>query len=351
MINKSNWKLTKKYLEYRSSIDQITKGSLKAETTYIRYILEWADSIYFKKAPGIRPTFPEYVLKTRLGENEAQLSPASIKKALATARRFFIWLKENHRDFYSLKLIWINSIKAKRLIEIPRNTEAVSLKEILAIASAPTENLVERRIRASAVFLFLSGMRIGAFVSLPIKAIDIPNRIILQDPRLGVRTKNRKYGKTTFLEIPELINLILEWDQEVRAVLPEDGFWFAPLRPDTGEIDTSNKEFCENRGTLATKNLKAWLNKIGLTYHSPHKFRHGHIHYATSHAQTIEEYKAISLNVMHSSMEITDQFYSNLNDGEIKEKISSLGKNKIQTNDFTQEEILLLKGLLTQIRA
>lgn len=349
MINKSNWKLTKKYLEYRSSIDQISKGSLKTETTYIRYILEWADSNYFKKAPAIRPTFPEYMLKARLGENEAQLSPASIKKALATARRFFTWLKDNHLDFYSLKLVWINSIKAKRLNEIPRNTEAVSLEEILAIASAKAENIVERRIRASAVFWFLSGIRIGAFVSLPIKAIDIQNRAILQYPSLGVRTKNGKYGKTTFLDIPELINLILEWDQEVRAVLSEDGFWFAPLCPDTGKIDTSNKEFSENRGTLATKNLKAWLNKVGLLYHSPHKFRHGHIHYASSHAQTIEEYKAISLNVMHSSMEITDQFYSNLNDGEIKEKISSLGKNNIQSNNLTQEEIIKLKMILSRI--
>jgi hypothetical protein len=68
-----------------------------------------------------------------------------------------------------------------------------------------------------------------------------------------------------------------------------------------------------------------------------------------SHAKTIEDYKAISLNVMHSSMEITDQFYSVLNEFQVKERISLLGKIKNSPNEFTQDEILKLKFLLSQI--
>lgn len=33
------------------------------------------------------------------------------------------------------------------------------------------------------------------------------------------------------------------------------------------------------------------------------------------------------MNVMHSSMKITDEYYSVLNDGEIKNRISSLGSD------------------------
>jgi len=117
----------------------------------------------------------------------------------------------------------------------------------------------------------------------------------------------------------------MNWDKEVRSILPEDGFWFAPLKADTGDFDINCREIGEHRETLARKNLKAWLGKVGLPYHSPHKFRHGHVHYAMTHAKTIEDYKAISLNVMHSSKEITDQFYSVLNDHQVKERISSLG--------------------------
>lgn len=50
-------------------------------------------------------------------------------------------------------------------------------------------------------------------------------------------------------------------------------------------------------------------------------------------AQTVDQYKAISLNVMHSSMEITDQFYSVLNDDQIKDRISSLGDNDIKAEN------------------
>jgi hypothetical protein len=65
-------------------------------------------------------------------------------------------------------------------------------------------------------------------------------------------------------------------------------------------------------------------------------------------AQTVDQYKAISLNVMHSSMEITDQFYSVLNDDQIKDRISSLGENEIKSNSFSEEEIKKLKMLLSQ---
>jgi len=82
-----------------------------------------------------------------------------------------------------------------------------------------------------------------------------------------------------------------------------------------------------------------------LTYHSPHKFRHGRIHYGSAHAKTIEDFKAVSMNVMHSSMKITDEFYSNLNDGEVQNRISSLGK-EIRSNTDDQEAVKLLKEFL-----
>ena len=350
MINRSNWKQTKAYLEYRIHVDQISPGSARIEKTFIRYILEWAGSEPFRKAPSIRPTLPEFMLFARLSQKEGQLSPALIKKALATARRLFSWLKDNRSDFRSLKQSWINTLKTRRLNETPKNSEAVTFEEILAIASAPVENIVERRIRASAIFLFLSGVRIGAFVSLPLKAVDINNKIILQDPSIGVRTKNHKFGKTTLLNIPELLDVVMNWDKEVRSILPEDGFWFAPLKAETGDFDIHCREIGQHRETLARKNLKAWLDKVGLPYHSPHKFRHGHVHYAMSHAKTIEDYKAISLNVMHSSMEITDQFYSVLNESQVKERINLLGKIENNPNEFSQEEILKLKFLLSQIK-
>lgn len=347
MINKKNWQLTKLYLDYRLKVDQICQGSLQKEDTHIRYVLEWAAEKSFLKAPTIRPTLPEYVASIRRDNEEGRLSAGYIKKVLAAARRFFVWLSMNQPGYKTIKPAWINTLKVKRLSDVPRTKEAVTLDEILAIAKAPANTTKERRIRAAAVMLFLSGMRIGAFVTLPIQAIDIENREIMQYPSLGVRTKNSKYGRTTLLDIPELLEVVSAWDTEVRSVLPADGLWFAPLSPETGEIDANCTSVGEHRRTLARKNLEAWLMEVGLPYHSPHKFRHGHVHYAMARARTIEDYKAISLNVMHSSMEITDQFYSVLNDNQVHERISSIGKNSSTSEQDDQklfQEFLAFKA-------
>jgi integrase len=337
MINKKNWKLTKLFLADRFHVDQISPTSLKVEETYIRYLLEWADSTSFSKAPTIVPTFPEYMRTARLGQNTEPLSSTHVKKILAAARRFFIWLYEHGKEYRSLKLAWINKLKAKRLSDVPQTKEYVTYEEILEIAQAPAENVMERRIRAAAVFMYLSGIRIGAFVTLPIKAVDIENRFVYQYPSMGVHTKNNKSAKTILYPIPELIEVVRAWDQEIKKVLPEDGFWFTPLSPDTGEINPNCREPNDNRVTLARKNLTDWMKKVGLPYHSPHKFRHGHVHYGQAHSKTQEDYKAVSQNVMHSTTGITDQFYSNMDDGVKKSRIDSMFGKDTKPESLSEE--------------
>ena len=102
----------------------------------------------------------------------------------------------------------------------------------------------------------------------------------------------------------------------------------------------------ENRGTLATRNIKAWLVGNGLPYHSPHKFRHGHIQYGLAQAKSIADFKAVSQNVLHSSMEITDEIYSNLNDGEVQNRIGSLGKDNQYDKDSLDIENLIKEFLI-----
>src|SRR5688572_28124661 len=110
MINKKNWQLMKKYLEYRLDVIQITKGSLNKEKTHLRYLLHWAYERSFSNAPSIRPTFPDYMRSTRLDGTEGKLSAIYLKKTLATARLFFTWLSDNERGYRSIKQAWIKTI-------------------------------------------------------------------------------------------------------------------------------------------------------------------------------------------------------------------------------------------------
>lgn len=129
----------------------------------------------------------------------------------------------------------------------PAEHEAVTLEEIRAIAQAPVFTLRDRRIRAAAVFWFLSGIRIGAFVSLPLSAVDMDNLEVRQLPKLGVHTKFQKHATTYLLNIPDLIPVVVDWDREVRRVCGDDGLWFAPISPETLELEPGLTKAGEHR--------------------------------------------------------------------------------------------------------
>ena len=101
----------------------------------------------------------------------------------------------------------------------------------------------------------------------------------------------------------------------------------------------------EPQVTLARRNMKVWLEAMGLPYHSPHKFRHGQVHHGNTLAKTIEDFKAVSMNVMHSSMKITDEFYSNLTDKEIQTRMGALGSAN-QSSSGDQQAMELFKEFL-----
>ena len=135
-----------------------------------------------------------------------------------------------------------------------------------------------------------------------------------------------------------------------RSILPENGLWFAPGLPETGEIDPFKTEAGDNSDRRARKDLKEWLEKESLPYYSPHKFRHGHAVYALKQADNISELKAVSQNLMHATISTTDGIYGILSGNDIRENIMKLSKNfGINENSDMQELIYLTKRVLGKL--
>ena len=346
MINRGNWKLIKSYLKYRAEIAQISEESLRMDETRLRHVLEWADETEFKKVRSIRPTLPDYLLTARIDGRGETLSPAYIRKVINAAQQFGNWLI-NYRSGYKTNLSrWVDTLKAPRnLMPESKQHEAVTLEEIRAIAAAPTNALWEQRVKAAAIFLFLSGMRIGAFVTLPLSAVDLKTRTVKQWPQLGVKTKNRKHETTYLLNIPDLLKVVAEWDNKVRDATNNNGYWFPLLSSKTGEIESTHKPVGKHRNMRARSDLKKWLNSVGLPYHSPHKFRHGFAVYGIKQAQDMADFKAVSMNLMHSNMSITDGIYSILSQQDMGERIANLGNDKPSQEDIAA----VLRQIASQI--
>jgi len=212
MINRINWKLLREYLRYRVEVDQVSARSSRLEESWLRHLLEWAQEKPFDKVGKVRPTFPEYMLRSRLDGREGTLSPSYVGKVISSAHGFLKWLREHRKGYANITPSYLDTLKRPRMTIEPREHEAVTLEEIMAIAKAPAKTVGERRIRAAAVFWFLSGIRIGAFVSLPLSAVDMDTLSVKQWPRLGVRTKFKKHATTYLLPVPELLQVVRDWD-------------------------------------------------------------------------------------------------------------------------------------------
>ena len=348
MINRQNWKLVSEYLEYRRDFDQISKKSQRLEESRLRHLLEWAKDTPFDKVSKLHPTFPEYILNIRIDGKSGSLSPVYVEKLIRAAYQLFKWVTVHKKKFTSLNQIYLDTLKPPIMENEKKEHEAVTIEEIRAIAKAPVTTLGERRIRASAVFWFLSGIRIGAFVSLPLLAVDLDNLSVKQWPKLGVRTKFKKRATTFLLNIPDLLQVVKEWDKEVREICGDEGLWFAQVSPDTCKIIPGAMVAGEFRASIATRDLKQWLKKVGLPYHSPHKFRHGNAVYSIKLAKDIAALKAVSQNLMHSNLSITDGVYGILSDTDIQKQIASLGNMTIK-GESKEELISLLKQILHEV--
>jgi integrase len=289
--------------------------------------LIWADESLLSTAADVRPTFAVYLTTTRLDGDNGQLAPATLKKIIQTVKRFFQWLKMNYPSEYrKLPPAWIDTLRTPRGAQTVVDHQFITLEEVqrLAHLTIADDDLALRRDRAAAILLFLSGIRAGAFGTLPIDAVDLPNRTIRQWTSLGVETKNDKSATTYLLDLPELMAVVQDWDDLIRAQLPLTAMWYTPVVSQWGEQTLSSDAPGSNRAIAVNKHIRNLFKVAGMTYQSPHKFRHGHAVYSLQHAKTMADYKAVSMNLMHEDIRVTDGIYAPLAGNDIQQRIAGL---------------------------
>jgi integrase len=251
--------------------------------------------------------------------------------------------------YHLIKSSWIEQLTPPRGSRMESHLvehQAYSLADVLKITRVPVETLRQKRGQVAAAMLFLSGMRADALASLPIFCVDLLKREIRQLPELGVRTKNRKAALTYLLDIPELLAVVSDWDRLVRLHPPET-LWYATLTRD-GMTMTVTTAAHLGRSDLVPRDLRPVCALAGVPYLSPHKLRHGFAVYALKLASNMAELKAISQNLMHSSVTITDSIYARLVNDDVRTLIGSLGHSTPPppTDDRLDEILRLLRQQL-----
>lgn len=347
LINRDNYLLVRKYLDSLREDGQLCEASIGRYKFYLRHALLWAMNTPFNQANTIKPGLPTYLDDAR-NETGELLAAETRKKVIENTRKFFEWCKmEKAQQFRSLPTIWVQKLKIQRksATDAPAKKEPQFLlpDEVAQLTLLPGDqtDLAHWRDRAMAARLFLTGERASAAVTSPISCIDFDKLSLKQWPELGVKTKNGKRATTFLFNIPELITIARSWDEYVRANLPPDAPWYASINNQWGEQTLTADAPGSNRNIALNKRLRLLFEQAGLPYRSAHKFRHGHAAYGLLHCQTMADYKALSLNLMHESLEVTDSIYVHLKLEEMRNRITNLAIQPIGMPDGELERFLL----------
>ena len=305
MISRNNKKIVDKFLEEKEGED-LCNETIKVLRDHLLLLLEFSGDTDFKNLPEkyAGKDFKEYLrsLDARRDFRKKALSSEYRRKALGTSRAFFTWLQDEKGFRRTITNKWIKTFHTNYRWKTDTSDDdqvMFTLDEARRIAEAPVRTINEERTRAACIFLFLTGMRIGAFVTLPLKAVNIVRLVVIQDPELGVHTKLGKYGKTKLARISDLLNIVEAWDRKVRTIFSPDGLWFAPISPMTGLLDPS-VPVGENRAKGFRNDLLDFLQKANIEYKSPHKFRHGYIRMMRDHATDVSDLEALAGNTLQT---------------------------------------------------
>ena len=346
MINRGNMSLINKYLAERS--EKVVAEIICAETVDLTriHLLLLAKFVNETKFVDLPKKFNGDSFNTFLATQQARrdnknkpLAARYKRKVVSDARNFFLWLQCQPGFQKAISQKWINTFefskRGQQEMNAINNSNArkyFTLEEIYTIAKTPAITIQEKRIRCAIVFLYLSAARISAFLTLPVKAVDVIKRTIDQDPDLGVHTKLGHCATTTLLNIKELLDIVIEWDQQVQKLNDQSMLWFAPISSKTGLIDPS-VPIGKYRDAGFRKDMERFLTKAGIQYRGPHQLRHGHIRYMRDHSKNdIKSLEAIATNCLQTTATM-------LKYGILTGSDARIAFDNILTNSSEKEEI------------
>ena len=326
LVYRGNFLLVQEYLAYLLQVKMKNPKSVERYRFWLNHLLLWAMEVPLQKAQFIKTPFADYV-------KHKKFAAESQKKIVETARAFLRWAKLYHeKQFASLPAFWVEDLTP---IKVHRKStdKYVSYEEVLKIirTTPGKANTALWRDQAVACLLFLSGARAGAAVSLPIHAVHLKEKYpyIEQKVEYGVNTKNSKSATTYLHNIPALLDFARDWDEFARANFPEDHPWYAPIHQQWGEQTTKLLIPGKYRTDALRKRLGMVNNLFGLPHRSPHQYRHGYALYGLERCKTMAEYHALSRNMMHSNIAITDQIYVHVDEKERGQILSRLHQNTV----------------------
>ena len=325
--NSDNLRIKRKYLVWRKDAKGLADASIDKSASAISTYEAFLAGKDFRSFHSERArSFKRRLSSQQNLRTGAKLSQSSINSVLREVQAFFCWLADQPGYKSRISRSDIEFLAPDRKSEAARRTSCwkphPSPTQVLKLlGEMPVHTILLRRDRALVAFLFLSGSREGAAITLRLGHIDLANACIHFD----ARTVNTKFGKsftTAFFPMGEPCEQIVrDWITELRT---QHQFSDSdPLFPKTCIGVGSSRHF-EALGidrmpwagaSSAAKIFKEAFVDAGLPPFSPHRVRDTLAELAKDHCRTPEDYKAWSQNMGHDDVLTTFRSYGSVASG------------------------------------
>lgn len=321
--NEKNERLKRRFVDYRKYARQLSDKTLDRELAALERFDIWNGRKDFERfhiewAMGFRTH-----LEQAKGATGKPLSKSSARAIMATLREFTLWLSQqdgfrsrirtSDADYFNLSRRDEAEARAASARPAPSIKQAQRAFEMMP-ATTP------REMRDKAVFalLCLTGIRVGALISLRIRHVDLNEKSVTQNPR-EVATKFGKRIDTFFAKgFPEAESALRAWitHLEDEALYGPDD----PLFPATAIVPHSNTGFAaegfERRPWKSTEPVRTIVNAAfraaKLDGFGPHSFRHMLARHATRNCTSVAEIVATAQNLGHSDVLTTLRSYGQI---------------------------------------
>lgn len=333
----SNERIKRRFLEYRKFARQMSDKTLDKEIASLERFDVWnkrKDFTHFhiEQAMGFRTHLEQ--VKSASGK---PLGKSTMRSILATLREFVLWLSQQEGFRSKIRPSDADYFKMSRRDEAEARAAparpAPSVNQAKRTLSLmPDTTPIDLRNKAVFALLCLTGIRVGALVSLRVKHVDLDEKSVIQNPR-EVATKAGKHIDTFFAKGFEDAEVVLAaWIKhldEVELYGPDD-----PLFPSTALLADADAGFkangFERRHWKSTepvrKIVRLAFDQASQPNYGPHAFRCMLARHAVKKSKSVEEIVANSQNLGHSDILTTLRNYGQVSRAKQRKLVT--GKKK-----------------------
>ncbi|NOD94070.1 tyrosine-type recombinase/integrase [Ruegeria sp. HKCCD4884] len=322
-----NLRIKRKHLVWLKDAKGLSQSSTDKAAASIAIYDRWLKGKDYRAFHSERArAFKRHLQSLRNERTGAPLSAATINGVLRDVMKLFDWMADQPGYKSKISRSDIAYLTPDRKSEQARRSTLwkphPSPEQVdHLLSSMPVETVIQRRDRALIAFLFLTGSREGAAITVQLRHVDLANRCVQFDGR-SVDTKFGKSFTASFFPFGDNVEQIMrEWIGELRkdhlfsdtdALFPKTRVAVGPSR----RFETMGiaREPWAGPSSAAGIFKKAFIN-AGLPPFSPHRVRDTIAELAKLHCRTPEDYKAWSQNMGHDDVMTTFSSYGSVSPG------------------------------------